>query len=179
MPHVVSVEKPKQFGSDRRGGYVDVVDSSGMNLAVVSGTLKRQTPFYEWIRGIEVHPNVSSRRFTAVLLDMERDKGRASVMLEAHRCRRCGSSCWLMLSALTSALTSSVAYTQPFGSDVGWDAKTLSDDPHKLFSVVICWRNLSGILVVLLETVDKASCQRRGLRTTEVKSRHTVGRNGS
>jgi hypothetical protein len=85
----------------------------------------------------------------------------------------------LVTLALTSVSTSSVAYTQPFSSDFGVDAKPLGDDPCELFSVVVRWQNCSGILVVLLETVDEVSCQRCGLRTTEVKLRHAVGRNGS
>jgi hypothetical protein len=63
------------------------MDSRRMDLAVVSGALQRQTTLYKWIWGIEVCPDVTSRRFTAVLLDAERDEGRASVMLEARRCR--------------------------------------------------------------------------------------------
>jgi hypothetical protein len=44
-------------------------------------------------------------------------------------------------------LASSVAYTQPFGSDGHWDAEALSNDLRKLCSVVVGWRNLSGIFV--------------------------------
>jgi DNA-directed RNA polymerase subunit RPC12/RpoP len=146
-----------------------------------------------------VCPNVSSQHFTAVLLDAERDEGRASVMLKACRCQQCGSSSWLTLlswlrvsgasgiryllgsvtSALTAAPTSSVVYTQPFGSNVGREAKSFCDNPYKLFPVVVGWRNHSGILVVLLKAVDEVSCQHCGLRTTEVKSRHAVGQNRS
>jgi hypothetical protein len=135
----------------------------------------------------------------AVLLDVEGNVCRASVMLEALQCRQCGSSSWLtdlsllwvsgasgirywlglVTSALTSAPTSSVAYTQPFSSDVRRDTEAFCDDLCELLPVVIGWRILSGILVVLFETVDEASCQRRGLRTTEVKSRHAIGQNGS
>jgi hypothetical protein len=73
------------------------MDSHRVNLAVVSGALQRQTTLYEWIWGIEVRPDVMSRRFTAILLDMERDEGRASVMLEARRCQQSGLSSWLTL----------------------------------------------------------------------------------
>jgi hypothetical protein len=88
---------------------------------------------------------------------------------------------WLgsVTSALTATLTSSVAYTQPFGSDVWCDTESLGNNPRELLPVAGAWQNLRGILVVLVETVDEASCQRRGLRTTEVKSRHAVGQNGS
>jgi hypothetical protein len=175
------------------------MNGSHVNLTVISGALQRQTTLYKWIWGIEVRPDVSSRHFTAVLLNTEGDEGRASVMLEARRCRRSGSSSWLTLlswlwvsgasgiryllgsvtSALTSVLTSSVAYTQPFGSDVRRNAKSFGDDLRELLSIAIGWRNLSSILVVLLEAVDKASCQHHGLRMTEVKSGHAVGQNGS
>jgi hypothetical protein len=176
------------------------MDGSGMDLAVIGGSVKRQLPFYKGVWGIKVSSDITRRCFTAVLVaDAERDEGRASVMLEARRCRRCGSSNWQTLLsllrvsgasdiryllgsvtlALTAALTSSVVYTQPFGSDVRHDAKSFCDDPRELFPVVVGWWNLSGILVVLLEAVDEASCQRRGLHTTEVKSRHAVGRNRS
>jgi hypothetical protein len=82
-------------------------------------------------------------------------------------------------SALTAAPTSSIAYTQPFGSDVRRDTESFGNNPRELLSIVIGWRNRRGILVVLVKAVDEASCQRRGLCTTEVKSRHAVGRNGS
>jgi hypothetical protein len=175
------------------------VNGRGVNLAMISRSLKGQTPFYKGVRGVEVSSDILSWCLMAVFLDTEGDVSRALVMLEARWCWRCGSSSWLaylsllqvsgalgirywlgsVTSALTSALTSSVAYTQPFGSDVGGDAKTFCDDRCKLFSIIVGWRNLSGILVVLLEAVDKASCQCCGLRMTEVKSRHAVGRNGS
>jgi hypothetical protein len=88
---------------------------------------------------------------------------------------------WLgsVTSALTATLTSSIAYTQPFGSDVRRDTKSFGNDPRELLSIVVGWWNRRGILVVLFEAIDEASCQRRGLRTTEVKSRHAVGRNRS
>jgi hypothetical protein len=73
------------------------MDGRRMNLAVVSGALQRQTTLYKWIWGIKVRPDISSQRFTAILLDTEWDEGRASVMLEAHWCRRSGSSSWLAL----------------------------------------------------------------------------------
>jgi hypothetical protein len=171
-----------------------------VDFAVVGGSVERQTPFYKGVWGVKVSTDIARWRFTAVLVaDAEWDEGRASVMLKAHRCRRCGSSSWQTLlswlrvsgasgiryllgsvtSALTAAPSSLVAYTQPFGSDVRRDAESFCDDPCELFPVVVSWRNRSGILVVLLKAVDEASCQRRGLRTTEVKSRHAVGRNRS
>jgi hypothetical protein len=135
----------------------------------------------------------------AVLLDVEGNVCGASVMLEALWCQRCGSSSWFMdlsllrvsgvsgirywlgsvTSALTSAPTSLVAYTQPFGSDIRRDTEAFCDDSRELLPIVVGWQNLSGILVVLFETVDEASCQRHGLRMTEVKSRHAIGQNGS
>jgi hypothetical protein len=51
-------------------------------------------------------------------------------------------------SALTSVLTSSGPYTQPFGSFGLGNAKSLGDDTGKLLPVVVGWRNLSSILVV-------------------------------
>jgi hypothetical protein len=60
-----------------------------MNLTVVSGAVERQTPFYIGVWGIKVSADVTRWRFTAVLIaDTEQDEGRASVMLEARRCRR-------------------------------------------------------------------------------------------
>jgi hypothetical protein len=38
MPHIVSVQKPKDIGSNKRWGNVDVVDGSSVNFAVVGGT---------------------------------------------------------------------------------------------------------------------------------------------
>jgi hypothetical protein len=75
-------------------------------------------------------------------------------------------------------LTSSTAYTQPFGSDSGGDSETLCDDVSKFEPIVVGWQNFSGILAVLVESVNKATCQCRGLHTTEVKSCHAVGWNG-
>jgi hypothetical protein len=73
--------------------------------------------------------------------------------------------------------TSSGTYTQPFGND-GWlDSEALRDDMRDFFSVVVGWRNQSGILVVF-EGIKEATCQRCGLRTIEVNPRHAVGLNG-
>jgi hypothetical protein len=41
VPHVVKLEKPKQFGGDGRWGNVNVVYGSGVDLTVICGTLKR------------------------------------------------------------------------------------------------------------------------------------------
>jgi hypothetical protein len=69
-------------------------------------------------------------------------------------------------------------YTQPFGSNSGGDAKTLCNDVSELESVVVWRQNCSGILTILVECFDKATCQCRGLRMTEVKSRQAVSWNG-
>jgi hypothetical protein len=69
-------------------------------------------------------------------------------------------------------------YTQPFSNDGRGDSKTLCDDVSELEPIVIGWRNFCSILTVLLESSDEAICQCRGLRTTEVKSRHAIGWNG-
>jgi hypothetical protein len=84
----------------------------------------------------------------------------------------------LATSASVLMLASSTSYTQPFGSDSGGNSESFSDDACEFLTIVVCWRNLSGILVVLVESVDKSTCQCHGLRTTEVKSRHAVGWNG-
>jgi hypothetical protein len=170
-----------------------------MDFTVIGGALERQLAFYKGVGRVEVSLDVMSQCFTAVLLDMEGDIGGASVMLKACWCWRCGLSSWstllhllqvngassirywlgLITSALTSMLTPLASYTQPFGSD-GWsDAKSFCNDVGELRTVVIGWRNLIGIFTVLLEAVDKASCQCCGLHMTEVKSRHAVGQNGS
>jgi hypothetical protein len=73
---------------------------------------------------------------------------------------------------------SSTAYTQPFGSNSGGDAKTLCNDVSELKSVVVWRRNCSGILTILVECFDKVTCQCRGLCMTEVKSCQAVGWNG-
>jgi hypothetical protein len=41
MPHVVSLEKLKQFGGNGRWGYVNIVDGSSVNLTVIRGAVKR------------------------------------------------------------------------------------------------------------------------------------------
>jgi hypothetical protein len=65
------------------------VNGGRVNLAVVSGPIKGQTPFYVGVRGVKVSADIARRRFTAVLVaDTEWDEGRASVMLEARQCRR-------------------------------------------------------------------------------------------
>jgi hypothetical protein len=91
------------------------------------------------------------------------------------------SSIWYRLGSVTLASTltstSSGTYTHPFGSDVLVDAEALCDDVRNIFSVVIGWRNRSGILVVF-EGIDEATCQRCGLRTIEVNPRHAIGLNG-
>jgi hypothetical protein len=142
--------------------------------------------------------DVTGRYFTAVLLDMEGDEGGAAVVLKAWWCRRYGSSSWstaLRLlrvsgassvrywsgsttSALTSTLTSSASYTQPFGSNGRVDSEPCCDDVGDFLAVIVGQRNWSGIFVVF-EGVKDASCQRCGLRTIEVKPRHAIGRNGS
>jgi hypothetical protein len=136
--------------------------------------------------------------FTAVLLDTEGDEGGAAVMLKARRCRRCRSSSWstaLRLlwvsgasivrywsgsttSALTSALTSSASYTQPFGSNGRVDSEPFCDDVGDFLAVIVGRRNRSSIFVVF-KGVEDASCQRCGLRTIEVKPRHAIGQNRS
>jgi hypothetical protein len=120
------------------------------------------------------------------------------VMLKARRCQRCGSSScltalcllrvrgassiryWLgsTTSSLTSALTFSTLYTQPFGSDGGINPEALRNDFGDFSAVVVGWRNRRGIFIVF-KGVEESSCQRCGLRTIEVKPRHAVGRNGS
>jgi hypothetical protein len=147
-------------------------------------------------------PDIPRRRFVAVVLDTEWDEGGAPIVFEARRCWRYGSCGWTSsisrirrlwrvsgassiwylpwstTSALTSAVTSSATYTQPFGNDGLVKSKSLGDDARDLFAVVVCWRNLNGILVVF-KGVDEVSCQCCGLRTIEVNPRHAVGRNGS
>jgi hypothetical protein len=84
VPHIVSVEKLKYIGSNGRGRDIDVDDGCGMDLAVVGGPVKRQSPLYKWVRGVKVGADVTRRRFTAMLVsDVERDVRGASVVLKA------------------------------------------------------------------------------------------------
>jgi hypothetical protein len=142
--------------------------------------------------------DVTGRYFTAVLLDTEGDERGASVVLEAQRCQRYGSSSWstalcllrvsgtssvrywvgLTTSAFTVARSSSASYTQPFGSDGRVNSEPFCDDAGDFSAVIVGRRNRSGIFVVF-EDIEDASCQRCGLHTIEVKPRHAVGRNGS
>jgi hypothetical protein len=86
IPHIVGVEKPKDVGCDERRRDVDVYYGRSMNLAVISGPVERQPPFYKRVRGVEVGADVTCRRFTAVLVsDTEWDEGRASIVFEAGR----------------------------------------------------------------------------------------------
>jgi hypothetical protein len=86
MPHVVSLQKLKNVGGNGRWGDVNITDGRRMNLAVVSGALKRKPALYEGIGGIEVSLDVMRRCFMAVLLDAERDECGASIMFEARWC---------------------------------------------------------------------------------------------
>jgi hypothetical protein len=95
MPHVVSMEKPKDVGCDKGRGNVHVVYGGCVDLTMVSGAIKGQPPFYERIGRVEMGPDVTCRYFTAVLLDTEGDVSGAVVMLKARRCWRCGLSSWL------------------------------------------------------------------------------------
>jgi hypothetical protein len=55
-----------------------------MDLAVVSGPVERQTPFYKGVWGVEVSADITRWRFTAVLVaDTEWDECQTSVMFEA------------------------------------------------------------------------------------------------
>jgi hypothetical protein len=40
VPHIVSIEKPKCVGGNRRRGDVDIYDRRGMNLAVIGGAVE-------------------------------------------------------------------------------------------------------------------------------------------
>jgi hypothetical protein len=195
--HVVSIEESKDVSSDERGRNVDVNDRRGMDLAVVRRPVKGESPFYKRVRGVEVGADVTRRRFTAMLVpDAEWYEGRASIVFET--CRDWGwdpsggpgalrlllhgaSSIWYWLGSITSASTltstSSGTYTQPFSNDGLLDSKTLRDNARNFFSVIVGWRNRSGILVVF-EGVDETTCQRCGLHTIEVNPRHAVGLNG-
>jgi hypothetical protein len=86
MPHVVSIQKPKYVGSNERGRDIDVGDDSGMNLAVISGAVKGESPFYKRVRGVDVGVDVTRRGFTAVFVsDPEWDISGASIVLETCR----------------------------------------------------------------------------------------------
>jgi hypothetical protein len=63
------------------------MDSGGMDLAVIGGALKGQLAFYKGVGCVKVSLDVTSWCFTAILLDMEGDIGRALVMLEARWCQ--------------------------------------------------------------------------------------------
>jgi hypothetical protein len=76
-------------------------------------------------------------------------------------------------------LTSSTAYTQPFGSDSLVNTESLCDDAGEFVAVVVGWRNFSRILTVLVESINEATCQCRGLCMTEVKSHYAVGWKGA
>jgi hypothetical protein len=72
IPHVISVKESKDIGGDERGRHVDVNYRRSMDLAVVSGPVERQLPFYKRVRGVEVGADVTRRRFAAVFIsDME------------------------------------------------------------------------------------------------------------
>jgi hypothetical protein len=86
MPHIVSLKKPKNVGRNGRRGDVNVMDGGGVDLTVIRGTVKRQPPFYVRVRSVEMGPDIPRRRFTAVVLDAEWDKGGAAVVFEARRC---------------------------------------------------------------------------------------------
>jgi hypothetical protein len=75
-------------------------------------------------------------------------------------------------------LTSSIAYTQPFGSDGFLNPKSFGNDSGNLFSVVTGRRNCSGIFIVF-KGIEEATCQRCGLCTIEVNPCHAVGLNGA
>jgi hypothetical protein len=40
MPHIVSIEKLKYVGGNRRGRYVNIYDGRGVDLAVVSRAIE-------------------------------------------------------------------------------------------------------------------------------------------
>jgi hypothetical protein len=174
------------------------MDGVGMDLTVVSGTVEGESPFYKGVRSVEVDVDVMHQRFTAiVIVDTEGDIGRASVMFEARWNWQYGSSNWsidlrlLCISrtlsvrywlgsvtlALTSVLTSSAMYTQPFGSDSQVNTKSLGDDTGNFPSVVVGWWNHSGIFMVF-KGINEVTCQCCGLCTIEVKPRHVLGLNG-
>jgi hypothetical protein len=71
------------------------MNGRSMDLGVVGGTVKREMPFYEGVRSIEVDVDIMRWRFTAVVVaNAEGDVSGALVMLEACWNRRCGSLCW-------------------------------------------------------------------------------------
>jgi hypothetical protein len=63
-----------------------------MNLAVVSGTIQRKSPFYKGIGSVKVGLDITCQCFMAVLLDTEGDIGGTLVIFEARWCWRYGSS---------------------------------------------------------------------------------------
>jgi hypothetical protein len=84
VPHVVGVEKSKNISRNEGRGYVHIDYGCGMNFTVIGGAVKRQPPFYKRVRGVEMGPDITRRRFTAVLIaDAEGDVGRASIVFEA------------------------------------------------------------------------------------------------
>jgi hypothetical protein len=173
------------------------MDGSGVDFTVIGRPVDRQTPFYKGVWGVKMSADVTHWRFTAVLVaDTEWNECRASVMFEAvgyWGSGSTGSSVLRLLqvsgassvryllgsvtSTLTTALTSSGTYTQPLGSDGFFDPEAFSDDARELLAVVVGRRNCSGIFVVF-EGAEEVSCQRCGLRTIEVNSRHAVGLKG-
>jgi hypothetical protein len=89
VPHIVSVQQPQEIGCDHGWGNIEVVNGGSVDLAAISGPIEGQTPFYKGVWGVKVSADVTRRRFSAVLIaDTEWNEGRASVMLEARRCRR-------------------------------------------------------------------------------------------
>jgi hypothetical protein len=86
VPHIVSIQEPKNIGSNKGRGNIDIDDGSSVYLAVIRGPVERQSPFYKWIRGVEVGVDITHRRFTAMLVsDMEGYVSGASVVLETMR----------------------------------------------------------------------------------------------
>jgi hypothetical protein len=84
MSHVVGVEKSENVSRNEGRGYVHIDYGGGMNLTMIGGAVKRQPPFYKRVRGVKMGPDVTRRRFTAMLIaDAEGDIGRASIVFEA------------------------------------------------------------------------------------------------
>jgi hypothetical protein len=84
--HIVCIEKPKDVSGDGRGRNVDINDRHGMDLAVVCGPVKGESPFYKRVRGVEVGADVTCRHFTAMLVpDVEWYVGGASIVFETCR----------------------------------------------------------------------------------------------
>jgi hypothetical protein len=104
MPHIVSVKKPKNVSRNGRRGNVNVMDSGSVDLTVIRGTIERQPPFYEGVRSVEMGPDIPRRRFVAVVLDAEWDKGGASVVFKARRCWQYGSCSWASSISRSSTL---------------------------------------------------------------------------